>query len=259
MSKVMKMLSAKGVLVLALVLLPWQAMAVHVSPEQVKISATYDGQDVFVTGEVQGDEEAVVQIVGHSTAAEFARKGKVGGVLWMTVEHIRIGNAPNVYLLYLPKTLDDWRLHSDPRWNSLNLDFSTLLAKARIEPEPQNKEALFNDFIKLKTRDSLYQLVGDAVRYTSDSGGNKEFKARIHIPAKIPVAAYEVRVLRIKKDGQVAAIEKGKLELEETGFPEFIRKMAFKNSLLYGVLSVGIAILAGLFMGILFRDRGSAH
>jgi ABC-type dipeptide/oligopeptide/nickel transport system permease subunit len=35
--------------------------------------------------------------------------------------------------------------------------------------------------------------------------------------------------------------------------------MAFEHSLLYGIMAVVIAVFAGLFMGVIFKDRGGAH
>lgn len=239
--------------------LPGQAKAIHVSPEHVDISAMYNGSEVFVTGEIQNDEEAVVQVIGPSSEVDLQQRGKVGGFLWMTIGHLTIANAPNAYLVYLPDTINTWRLENEPRWKKLGIDFPALQAEIEIEPAEENSQSVFNDFVKLKTSDALYQIVGDAIQYEKTPEGDKEFKATIHIPAKIPLETYQVRVLRVRKDGEIAGVEEAQLQFAETGFPEFISKMAFKNSLLYGILSVGIALFAGLFMGILFKDRGGAH
>lgn len=247
-----------GLFGLVMQFLPGQAYAIHVSPETVKVSATYNGQDIAVTGEIKGDEEAVVQIIGDSSKVELKQKGKVGGLLWMTVGHISISNAPTAYLVCLPKSIDDLRKDNDPIWEKLNIGFSSLQGNMVFEPEPENRERLFTDFIDLKTHDNLYHIFGDVLQYDKDPEGDREFKAIIHIPAKMPVADYQVKVLRLK-NGEVVGIEEANLKLEETGFPLLISKLAFNHSLLYGVLAVVIAVFAGLFMGVLFKDRGGSH
>jgi uncharacterized protein (TIGR02186 family) len=245
-------------LLLLALLLPAEAMAIHVTPEEVLIGTTYNGKDLYVTGEIAADEEAVIQIIGSSSEAEFKEMGKVAGLFWMTVAHLSISEAPSAYLIYLPKALSDWRQHEDTRWTDLNMDFNSLLAKVEIEPEPENKEAVFNEFLKLKTHDGLYQLVDNGVSYDAAIDKKKQFRAKIHIPAKIPVASYQVVVTRLK-DGIQTGVETGEFHMREEGFPALISTMAFKRSLLYGILSVMIAIFAGLFMGVLFKDRGGAH
>lgn len=239
-------------------ILPCQAMAIHVSPEKVLISATYNGEDVFVTGEVENDEEAVVQVIGNSSQAEFKQTGKVGGFLWMTVGHLSISHAPSAYLLYLPEKISEMRNSSKSLWQELGIGFESLLPGIVIEPEVENKAEVFADFLKLKTHDKLYQMADNAVEYSEAPDGEKEFKAKLHIPPKMPVAQYKVRVLRVR-DGKVVGQEEGEIHMKEVGFPALISTLAFNRSLLYGILAVGIAIFAGLFMGVLFKDRGGAH
>lgn len=244
--------------VLACVLLPFQAMAMHISPEEVMIGATYNGKDLDVTGEIAADEEAVVQIIGTDSEAEFKLTGKVGGLFWMTVAHLSISEVPSSYLMYLPKQVSSWRDQKDARWAALNMDFTALQEKVKIEPEPEDKAEVFGEFLKLKANDGLYQIVENGVSYGAESNGKKQFRAHIHIPAKIPVASYKVVVTRLK-NGTVAGVEDGEFHMKEVGFPALISHLAFNRSLLFGVLAVMIAIFAGLFMGLLFRDKGGAH
>jgi hypothetical protein len=245
-------------LLLAVLLFPCQAMAIHVTPEGVLIGATYNGKDLYVTGEIPADEEAVVQVVGSSSEAEFKQLGKVAGIFWMTVAHLSISEAPTAYLIYLPNQVSRWRQQQDARWGGLDMDFGALLPKVKIEPEPEDKAAVFGEFLKLKTHDGLYQLVDNGVSYDAPKDGKKQFRARIYIPAKIPVASYQVVVTRLK-DGVKTGVETGEFHMKEEGFPALISNMAFNHSLLYGILAVAIAIFAGLFMGVLFKDKGGAH
>ena len=245
-------------LFLVALLFPVQAMAVKVTAEEVLSGASDGGRDLNVAGEIAADEEAVVQIVGSSSEAEFKQKGKVGGLFWMTVAHLSISEAPTAYLLYLPEQVSSWRQQKDTRWSALNMDFSALLSKVIIEPEPEDKPGIFGEFLKLKTHDGLYQLVDNGVRYDVPKDGKKQFHALIHIPAKIPVAKYQIVVTHLK-DGIKTGVETGEFHMKQVGFPALISSMAFNRSLLYGILAVVIAIFAGLFMGILFKDKGGAH
>lgn len=237
---------------------PIQAMAIHVTPEEVLIGTTYNGKDLYVTGEIAESEQAVVQIVGSSSEAEFKEKGKVAGLFWMTIAHLTISEAPSAYLIYLPEKVSHWRQQKDPRWRDLGMDFNALLPKIKIEPESKDKKGIFDEFLKLKTHDGLYQLVDNGVSYDAPKDGEKQFRARIHIPAKIPVARYQVIVTRLK-DGIKTGRETAEFHMKEEGFPALVSRMAFNQSLIYGIMAVMIAIFGGLFMGILFKDRGGAH
>ena len=69
---------------------------------------------------------------------------------------------------------------------------------------------------------------------------------------------YTIEVLAVK-EGQLIEQASSDLQVKMVGFPEQLFRLAFQRSLLYGVLSVLIAVGAGLFMGTLFRGKGGAH
>jgi Putative transmembrane protein (Alph_Pro_TM) len=246
-------------LMLLSLIIPISAQALQVTPEEMLVSTTYNGKDVLVTGEIEADEEAVVQIIGTSSEADFKRYGKVGGVLWMTVAHLAIADAPAAYFVYLPETISSWRESKDDRWLTLNLDYDSLRSEVKIIPEPADKDVVFNDFLQLKKHDGLYQMVDNAVRYDAVQNGKKPFHTTIHVPAKMPITNYEIKVTRVK-NGTVAGIDKAEFRLKQTGFPLLVSNLAFNHSLIFGILAVAIAIFAGLFMGFLFQEKGGgAH
>jgi uncharacterized protein (TIGR02186 family) len=246
------------VILLALII-PVSAMAIQVSPEEMSVGTTFNGKDLNVSGKIGADEEAVVQIIGNSSEAEFKRTGKVGGVLWMTVAHLSIEDAPTAYFVYLPEAVSSLRQSNNEQWSSLRFDYDSLLPKIKIVPEPADKEIVFHDFLKLKTNDRLYQIVDNGVSYGEVKNGEKEFHTRIQVPAKMPIDHYTIKISRLK-NGVIVGTEESEFTLKQTGFPLLISNLAFHHSLIYGVLAVVIAIFAGLFMGVLFQQKGGgAH
>ncbi|MBT8763427.1 TIGR02186 family protein [Desulfohalobiaceae bacterium Ax17] len=232
--------------------------AFHFSPEVIKVGVTYKGAKLYVSGEVEDDRDVVVQVVGSGEIAHFKQKGKVGGILWMTVGHVTFENAPSVYFTYLPEKISKWADENNQSWKSLGLGFDALFHKIEILPASKDKKLLFDNFLKLKSQDNLYQLVKKGVSYKALQEGKKKFMASINIPAKMPLGTYELRVIKVKGE-HIQSIEKEHFKLEEVGFPLFLSKLAFEHSLLYGIMAVVVAIFAGLFMGVLFKDRGGAH
>ncbi len=243
---------------LAFLVTPSLVMALQIFPAGVSIGTTFNGTDVVISGEVAGNEEAVVQIVGDKTEAHFKQAGKVGGFLWMTVAHLSLSGAPSAYFVYLPHTLSEWHQKGDKRWSALGLDYSALQKDISIEPEQDDADTIFQDFLKLKNGHDLYQMVEDGVTYTDLENNRRQFKTKVSIPADMPRGVYKVRVLKIK-NGTVAGEETAELSVRLQGFPLFISNMAYNRSLLYGILSVLIAIGAGFFMGMVFKDKGGAH
>ena len=243
---------------IAFFLIPTFSMAVQLTPERVNIGTTFNGRTIAISGEINQDEDAIIQITGTDTEAHFKQTGKVGGVLWMTIANFSLSGAPSAYFVYLPENISSWRLNKDNRWTQLNLDYDTLQDNIVIQPEQDDKNAVFKDFLKLKTAHELYQMVDNGVHYETVANGRKTFNAVIRIPADIPRESYAVKILKIK-DGSITGQETAELHVQLQGFPLFISNMAYNRSLLYGILSVLIAIGAGFFMGMVFKDKGGAH
>lgn len=242
----------------ASLLLPAMAFGFHFSPQVIKVGTTFNGAMLDVTGDLAADEEVVVQVLGSAEEAHFKQKGRVGGILWMTVGHVTFKETPAAYFVYLPPEVSLWEEGSDPRWEALGLSYASLFPKIKILPVQEDNLKIFEDFLQLKQRDDLYQLVKKGVSYSGIEQGKKTFKCQIKVPSKIPLGDYTLRVLKIK-DGRIKSVEQAQFRVEETGFPLFISKMAFEHSLIYGVLAVLIAIMAGLLMGLVFKDKGGAH
>ena len=234
------------------------AFAFHFSPEVIKVGTTYNGAKLYVSGEVDEDQDVVVQVVGSGEIAHFKQKGKVGGFLWMTIGHVTFKDAPSVYFTYLPETISKWADENNQSWKSLGLGFDDLYPKIEILPASRDRKLLFENFLKLKSQDDLYQLVKNGVSYKPLQDGKKKFMATINIPSRMPLGTHELRIIKVKGD-HIQSIEKEHFKLEEVGFPQFLHKMAFEHSLLYGIMAVVIAVFAGLFMGVIFKDRGGAH
>ena len=154
-TRVSRALMLTQIILLALTI-PISAMAIQVSPEEMLVGTTFNGKDVDVTGKIAADEEAVVQIIGNSSEADFKRTGKVGGLFWMTVAHLSIDDAPSAYFVYLPKAVSSLRQSKDEQWFNLKLDFDSLLPQIKIVPEPEDKENVFNDFLIIKRRMMAY-------------------------------------------------------------------------------------------------------
>ncbi len=236
-------------------LLPSRGLAFSHTPQTIYIGATYNGAEMHVSGEIGKDEDAVVQILGSDQEAHFKLKGKVGGILWMTVAHLTFKHSPSVYMLYLPKHLANMGEKQLEKWG---FGYPVIYSKITIEPTPKNKKQIFKDFLKLKQKDRLYKIEDNGINY-SIKGDKKIFEAIVKLPPKIPPGKYEIKVYKIGPNKKITGIDTDYFDIKLTGFPLFITQMAFNHSLIYGILAVIIAVMAGFLMGFLFKDRGGAH
>ncbi len=221
------------------------------TPKSIDISAQYNGMKLYVSGEVRKSENVVVEILGSTKDSHFKQKGKVWGIFWMTVAHLTFKNAPTVFMVSVPGSL----LNS---LKDLGIDFKMVLSKIKIEPEPDNRELILRDFLKLKQKEGLYYIKKGGVHYEVN-GDVKTYQAVFDIPSKMPPGTYNIVVYKLDKNNKIYSKEESSFKVRLVGLPKFISDMAFNHSLLYGVLAVIIAIGAGFLMGVIFRDKGGAH
>jgi len=226
-----------------------ESLKFRLEPNVVIIGATYNGATVRVTGEVPQGCEAVIYVTGHRRDTEFKKKGKALGLLWMNIGTVVFHDVPNLYLIF---TSDQAHIKSLP------IGFEALKKEISITPESEDKDFLFREFLKLKTKEGLYSINKDALKYGKNINGTKSFTCTVTLPSKLVPGDYEVHLAAINSS-KVVGCAKEILKAEEEGLPNLVASLAFQHSTTYGILATVIAIIAGLIMGIIFKGGKGGH
>jgi len=219
----------------------------------IEISTFYDGSTVQATGTVPEGSEAVIRLSGQPQELHLKKKGKAGGLLWMNIADLTFDNVPKIYMLYTSEAGKN--LLADA-----NLDFSLSSLQNRIEisPASEDKAFYFNEFLKLKKHELVYAEFPGEITYSDQGNGERHFQATLQIPPRMGEDDYAIDVFAIQ-DSRLIGQDSEKLRVKMISFPKMLSQLAFNRSLLYGILSVLVALAAGLFMGTLFRDKGGSH
>ncbi len=229
------------------------ALTLDLSPAKVDIGTFYNGTTVKVSGQLPAAAEAVIRLSGQAEEIHLKRKGKIAGLLWMNTGDLTFDNAPRVYKVVTGKGLTDLE-------NSAAREFAFPALRKRIEISPAGDDNAFmlEEFIRLKTKEGLYSTTSDGISYGPEKNGVKSYEATLDIPSSMKQGDYAIDV-SVVQDGNIIATSSKPLPLKQIGFPEQLSTMAYGHALWYGIMSVVIALMAGLFMGLLFKDKGGAH
>ncbi|WP_027179426.1 TIGR02186 family protein [Maridesulfovibrio bastinii] len=244
----MKKIISTCAALLAIILLSCPAFAhettsLTIRPNLIPIGTNFNGAELTVTGKVPEGTSAVIRLMGEPRDEFFKQKGKALGVLWMNLKTVELKQVPDVFLMGTDAKADiNWE-HSDLGFLSIKGD---------------TEDVVFDEFIKLMERDGFYEVEKGVVSYEKSVDGMTPFTASISIPSAMHKGVYEVEVLAVK-DGQVAGKAVEELHTKLTGLPAMLSAFAFDHSLMYGIAAVIIAILAGLIMSMIFKERGGAH
>lgn len=255
-----------SILALLVGLVMWSAVparagslpTLKLTPGQIRIGAFFNGTQVVATGRVPADSQVVVRLSNRPLHMTFRIKKKLAGLLWMNLGEVSFDNLPSVYLVYSSARLD--RLGRSGTGGSAagGLGLKQLEARARVSTQASNVKKLLDELVKVKRAEGLYAWQEGAVRLGPAKNGRRPFRCTIELRAKIPPGTYDVEAFAFDRAGAMTRTLR-KLQVVEVGLPALVSSMAFKYSLIYGILAVLIAVAAGLVMSLLFKKGGGAH
>ena len=228
-------------------------------PNLIAISAFFNGTQLKVSGKIAIENEVVVIVKGKQEELTLKKKGKALGLLWMNLGDVHFKKVPNLYILYSSKGMMELAASDAITWEQLGIGFESLKKEMEIEAPQAKRDALANEFFKLKQNQGLYASHPGEISFGQKNEKDKSFTASVWIPPQIPTGEYQIRVIEIH-NGQIVDNSRDQLKVKEEGIPLMLSSLAFNHSILYGFLAVLIAIGAGLAMDFFFgTGKGGSH
>jgi len=227
--------------------------AVVLEPTEVRTDISFDGARVKVLGSVVEGYQVAVLCRGPATDLELKKKGKVLGVLWMSVGDVHLENVPSLYLLATSGPLAG--LAAARALEALGLGYDAI-GQASLNRVPAvDRPMILGQLRQLKEREQLFAVREGAVRLEPGAGGTRLFQVECPLPSRIPQGDYEVQVFGFR-DGRGELVGSAPLRVRPRGITGAIATLVAERPLLHGILAVIIAIVAGLLCAVMF-GRGS--
>jgi uncharacterized protein (TIGR02186 family) len=227
-----------------------------VAEERITVSSDYRGSFVTVFGvnpDRRGRGDIVVVVRGPTDSAAVMRKRRVLG-LWINTSAVRFSEAPTFFAVLSNRPLRQiaspqsiWRYQLDPA-------ASAHLASA--VPAGADPSAYRAALVRLRRAQGLYQeYSGRALPerrggLTMYQGGL--FRAVVRLPANAPIAEYHADTY-LFRDGRLISSQRVPIGIARVGFERSIHDLATNASVLYGFVTVLLALAAGWAAAILFR------
>ena len=225
------------------------------SQSRIDINTTFKGADLLVFGAIQYPAGAVpdappdiaIVVRGPAEPVTVRRKARVAGI-WLNTDRIRFESVPGFYAVATTRPIADL---ADDRTTAIyeigirNLQLSP--ASGASESETRAFEA---GLIAAKRKARLFVEDASAVTVT----GGVLYRARIAIPAIVPVGDYAAEIHLIRK-GRVIASSSTPIVIGKSGFERWIYVMAQEQSLAYGLAAVAAALIAGFVASAVTRRQ----
>ncbi|HEX8533607.1 MAG TPA: TIGR02186 family protein [Allosphingosinicella sp.] len=224
-----------------------------VSQREIQIRYSFTGAQLLLFGAVlypggrvpTDRVDIAVVVKGPMQPILVREKQKVAGI-WMNVESERFRSAPSFYAVASSRPLPEL---VDERTAAIyELGVQNLQLSPGAGASPEERQRFEAGLIDLQQRHQLYFETPRGVEIT----GGVLYRARIDIPARVPVGNYTAETFLIR-NGEVVAAAVREIRIEKLGFERFVATAAQQWSLAYGLVAVAVSLLLGWGASAAFR------
>lgn len=244
---------------LALLLLasPLQAeerVVAALSQNIVSITTDFSGSEIFLYGAIErnrfptaadDDLDIIVAVIGPSEPIVIRKKNRVFGI-WANTEEALIDAAPSFYALSTTGPFADIVSEASDREHRISIESAIRIAG--VARKIANPLAYRNAAIRINRANGVYFENEGAVSFV----GSTLFQTRVKLPANIVEGDYAARVFLLRQ-GAVLDQFQTAIRVRKVGLERWIYTLAHEQSLIYGLLSILIALLAGWMASEAFR------
>ena len=233
---------------------PGQAeeVVMGLSQSSISISTNFSGSDILIFGAIkreaaipEGDLDVIVTISGPSTALTIRRKDRRMG-MWINTDAVEIDRAPSFYAVASSGPLTEVLSETENLRHRVSIPLAIRSVGA---PETVGDVQSFTEaLIRIRTENGLYALLENAVEVQEQT----LFRASISLPANLTEGDYLTRIF-LAREGDVVAQYETVIDVRKVGLERYLFTLSHQQPLLYGLMSLAIAILAGWGASAFFR------
>jgi uncharacterized protein (TIGR02186 family) len=247
---VRRLLALAPLLLLTAQAAPKPVLVPDVSQRSVRILYSFTGAELLLFGAIiypngrpaRGKTVDIVVVVKGPTQSVLVReKERVAGI-WINTGRLRYRSAPSFYAIASSRPIEQLVDARTRAIYELGLDSLQLSPASAAAADEQGR--FQQGLVDLKRRSGLYHVDAQAVEITADV----LYRARVPIPARVPVGRYTAETFLIR-DGRVLAAAVRPIEIQKAGFERFVARAADKSAVLYGLTAVALSVLLGWAAG----------
>ena len=233
------------VCLLLLLSLPAQAeeeIILGLSQNEIDITATFTGSEILLFGAIRRDAPVpdgnlgiIVTVAGPEVPVTVRRKERRFGI-WVNVDDVKIAAAPSFYAVATSADLSKVLRPSEDLINRITIPQVVRHVGTNVLDSQSFSRAL----MRIREENNQYQRLEGAVAISRDT----LFQTRIQMPANLTEGFYVAKIF-LTRDGNIVDEYETSIPVKKVGLERWLYNLAHDNALLYGFMSLAIAIAAG--------------
>ena len=225
-----------------------------VSQRQIEIAYSFTGAElllfgaiIYPDGRLPADKaDIAVVLKGPARSILVREKQKLLGLIWVNAADERFSSAPEYYAIATSRPLD--KLIDERTAAIYELGLGNIQLSPSGSGEPAKQKRFEAGLVQMREASKLFVDRANTVEIT----GGVLYRARLAIPARVPVGRYTAETFLISK-GQIIAAATKDIEIRKSGFEQFVATSATESPITYGLLSIILALFLGWGAGEIFR------
>jgi len=229
-----------------------ESIVAGLSQTSVSITTNYVGSEILIFGAVKRDApmpdgrlDVIVAVEGPHTPVVVRQKERSLGI-WVNSGAVRVDSAPSFYALATTGPLNRILNQTDDLRHRITI--GQAIRSVGISAEAQNAQAFIDALLRVRERSGRYRINEGAVWMDQQT----LFRADVALPANLTEGQYRVRIF-LTRDGHVIDLLEREIGVRKAGLERFLFTLSREQSLLYGLLSLALAVLAGWGASAVFQ------
>ncbi len=222
-----------------------EEVVLGLSQNAVAITATFDGSDILLFGAVKrespidlaSDLEVIITIAGPSLPVTMRRKDRRLGI-WINTDVVEVDAAPSFYAVATTAPLQD--ILGDVEDLRYKISIPRAIRSVGAPMNVADAEKFTEALIRIRSGNDLYQVREGVVDFEEST----LFSAAFRLPASLTEGDYLARIY-LTRNGIVVDDYEAIIPVEKVGLERWLYNLAHEQPLLYGLMSLAIAIAAG--------------
>jgi uncharacterized protein (TIGR02186 family) len=217
-----------------------------ISTDNIALTANFDGSEVFVFGAIRRDGpipeeigplDIIITLRGPERPLWVRRKERRFGI-WMNTDAVRVAQAPSFYAVASTRPVREILTETERlRWG---IGMDQAVRRVGGHPTITDTSPFAEALVRIKEDEGLYAQMDGEVRLMEET----LFQTSFTLPANLVEGAYLAEFFLVRER---AVIHSGAttITVQKAGLERWIFNLSREQPVAYGVLAVGVALLAG--------------